>query len=331
MVPNGQNHNSNPILSIRDLSISLDLPVPGPPVRVIEGVSFDVARGEILGIVGESGSGKSVTSLAVLRLLPSPPWRRERGQVLFAGRDLYSLDREEMRQVRGKDIAVVFQEPMTALNPYYTIGEQVEEVLTAHLKIDRKEARARAVEALDEVGIPGAADRAGQFPHQLSGGLKQRAMIASALVLRPKLLLADEPTTALDLTIQAQIIDLISRLSREFGMAVVFITHDLALIRGITSRTAVMYAGHIVESAQTGALFGEPLHPYTRALIDVIPDPAKKQERLASIPGRVPKPGSHPPGCPFGPRCGFVLDQCTEHLPELREVAGGRSVRCWLY
>jgi oligopeptide/dipeptide ABC transporter ATP-binding protein len=317
------------LLYVKDLTLSLD--GDGEPVRVIENVSFGVDRGEMLAMVGESGSGKSVTSLAILRLLPVPPWNRESGKVFFRGRDLYALDPEEMREIRGRDISIVLQEPMTSLNPFSPIGRQVEEVLIAHLSIDRREAKRRALDALAEVGIPGASERAGQYPHQLSGGLKQRAMIAMALALRPSLLLADEPTTALDLTIQMQILDLIGRLSEVHGMAVIFITHDLALVKGMAERTLVMYAGLIVESSRTENLFGEPFHPYTKALIEVIPQLGERRNRFGTIPGSVPKPGMRPGGCPFHPRCSSCMDRCRTLLPGMKEIASGRMVRCWLY
>jgi peptide/nickel transport system ATP-binding protein/oligopeptide transport system ATP-binding protein len=317
------------LLRVENLTLSLNR--NNKSMRVVEDITFGVDKGEILGIVGESGSGKSVTSLSILRLLPRPPWNLDSGRILFEGRNLHSLSNEEMRSVRGKDIAVVLQEPMTSLNPFYTIGQQVEEVVTTHEKVGRREAKNRAILALSEVGIPAAAERAGQYPHQLSGGLKQRAMIAMALALRPSLLLADEPTTALDLTIQAQILDLIRLLSEDRGMAVVFITHDLALIRGMAERTVVMYAGLLVESCNTDRLFSEPLHPYTRALIKVIPRLGSWQERLGTIPGSVPKPGKRPTGCPYNPRCGNVMDKCREVLPAMETIENGRMVRCWLY
>ena len=317
------------LLRVDDFTLSVDR--DGRRVRVIDGISFDVGKGEIVGMVGESGSGKSVTSLGILRLLPRPPWNLDGGTVTFRNRDLYSLSGEGMRRIRGKEIAVILQEPMTSLNPFYTIGQQVEEVFIAHLGMGRRESRRKAVEALREAGIPGASERAGQYPHQLSGGLKQRAMIAMALALRPSLLLADEPTTALDLTIQEQILDLIRSLSRERGMSVLFITHDLAVLRGMAERTVVIYSGVLVESSDTNRLFEEPLHPYTRALIKIIPRPKVRKEKLDTIPGSVPKPGKRPAGCPFHPRCISVMDRCREEFPSMRVTDDYRSVRCWLY
>lgn len=320
---------SDMLLRVKDLSLSLD--TRSGPVTVVDGISFGVDHGEIIGIVGESGSGKSVTAQSILRLLPRPPWNLTSGQIFFRGRDLFSLGTEEMRRIRGKEIAIVLQEPMTALNPFYSIGRQVEEVFATHLDLSRREARDLAIEALDEAGIPAAVERSAQYPHQLSGGLKQRAMIAMALALRPVLLLADEPTTALDLTIQAQILDLIRRLRTELGMAVIFITHDLALISGMAEKTVVVYAGIIVESGRTESLFREPFHPYTKALTDVIPRLESPRTRLGTIVGSVPKPGSRPSGCPFHPRCGSTMDRCMESRPVMQNIENDRMVRCWLY
>ncbi|MFQ6104204.1 MAG: ABC transporter ATP-binding protein [Candidatus Glassbacteria bacterium] len=317
------------LLGVDNFSLSLD--IDRKSVRVIDGISFDVENGEIVGMAGESGSGKSITSQSILRLLPCPPWKLDGGAIYFKGRDLYSLSKEEMRGIRGREIAVVLQEPMTSLNPFYTIGQQVEEVLTAHLGTGRKESRNRAIEALAEVGIPGPSERAGQYPHQLSGGLRQRVMIAVALALKPDLLLADEPTTALDLTIQAQILDLIRKLSEERAMAVLFITHDLAVLKGIADRTIVMYSGVLVEAGPTGSLFEEPLHPYTKALIEVIPRPKERKKKLGTIPGSIPKPDARPGGCPFHPRCGYAIDRCREDHPVAKVIDGARMVRCWLY
>jgi oligopeptide/dipeptide ABC transporter ATP-binding protein len=317
------------LLRVADLCLSLE--TGRGRIRVLDGVSFEVGKEEIVGLVGESGSGKSVTVQSILRLLPSPPWLRDGGTVFFDGADLYELGGEQMRRLRGKEIAVVLQEPMTSLNPFSTVGRQVEEVLASHLGVTRREARERSLRALAEAGVPAARDRARQYPHQLSGGLKQRAMIAMALVLRPGLLLADEPTTALDPTIQAQILRLLERLNREMGMAVLFITHDLRLIRGLAGRTVVMYAGMVVEDAVTGDLFREPLHPYTRALVDIMPVPGAGGEPLGTIPGSVPKPGKRPAGCPFHPRCRHVMERCREAVPPPTPRAAGGSVRCWLY
>jgi oligopeptide/dipeptide ABC transporter ATP-binding protein len=317
------------LLTVDDLTLSLR--ANGRPVRVLDGVSFEVGRGEIAAMVGESGSGKSVTSLAILRLLPSPPWARESGRILFQGRDLTAARERDMRKVRGKEIAIVLQEPMTALNPFLTIGAQVAEVLVSHLGITRSEAKERAVSALAEVGMPAVRERMNSYPHQLSGGQKQRAMIAMSLALRPLLLLADEPTTALDLTIQAQITDLLARKSGEHGMAVLFITHDLGLARSIAERVLVMYAGFVVESGPTEAIFTSPLHPYTRALIQVLSHPVARGENFNTIPGTVPRPGARPSGCPFHPRCDVARPECSRTVPGATGGGEGRSVRCWLY
>jgi len=300
-------------------------------VRVVDGISFDVGKGEIVGLAGESGSGKSVTARAVMGLLPVPPWKIESGAVYFEGTDLTTLDPDGMRRIRGRKISIVFQEPMTSLNPYYTVGDQIEEVFVFHLGVDRARAREMAVEALEEVGMPNPSVRAGQYPHQLSGGLRQRAMIAMSLALRPLLLFADEPTTALDLTIQAQILDLFLELNREKGMSMVFITHDLALLRGLAHRMVIIYAGVLVECGDTRAVYDNPRHPYTRALLDVIPRPGGGKGRLETIPGSVPRPGDRPPGCPFHPRCGKLLERCRRAFPPLFVLEGGGKARCWLY
>ena len=324
-----QTNTSDMLLRVKDLSLSLD--TRSGPVTVVDGISFGVDHGEIIVIVGESRSWKSVTAHSIMRLLPRPPWNLTTGQSSYRGRELFSLGTEEMRRVRGKEIAIVLQEQMTALNPFYSIGRQVEEVFATHLDLSRREARDLAIEALDEAGIPAAAERSAQYPHQLSGGLMQRAMIAMALALRPILLLADEPTTALDLTIQAQILDLIRRLRTELGMSVIFITHDLALISGMAEKTVVVYAGIIVESGRTESLFREPFHPYTKALTDVIPRLESPRSRLSTIAGSVPKPGSRPSGCPFHPRCGRTMDRCRESRPVMQNIENDRMVRCWLY
>lgn len=317
------------LLSVEDLTLSLR--ANGGCVRVLEGVSFEVGESEIVAMVGESGSGKSVTALAILGLLQKPPWIRESGRILFQDRDLALLGERDMRKVRGKEIAIVLQEPMTALNPFLTIGTQIEEVFISHLGITKREARERAVCALAEVGMPAPRERMRAFPHQLSGGQKQRAMLAMSLALRPGLLLADEPTTALDLTIQAQIMDLLERLSAEHRMAVLFVTHDLTLIRSFARRVVVMYAGLVVESGPTDAVFSSPLHPYTKALIEVMPDSAVRKERLGTIPGTVPRPGARPPGCPFHPRCSAARPECRRELPGVKAEGAERTVRCWLY
>ena len=299
-------------------------------VNAVNGVSFDLYEEETLGIVGESGSGKSVTALSILGLIPQPPGKITGGEVLFKGQDLVKMPEEQLRHIRGKEIAMIFQDPMTSLNPVLTISRQIGEALQLHMDMDKAAARKRTVELLKLVGIPSAADRIDDYPHQFSGGMRQRVMIAMALSCNPKLLIADEPTTALDVTIQAQILDLIKRLKREFGTAVMMITHDLGVVAGMCDRVQVMYAGHLVEQANVDQLYGDPRHPYTLGLIRSVPrlDEARK-ERLEPIPGLPPDMVNLPPGCPFYPRCSFHMPVCLEQRPLLRPVAGEHTVACW--
>ena len=297
----------------------------------VGGVSFDVLPGEFLGIVGESGSGKSVTALSLMRLIPDPPGRIAEGEVRFGGRDLLQLPLEEVRRVRGKEIAMIFQEPMTSLNPVLTIGKQVMESLRLHEDLSDDEARARAVEVLSQVGIPDAEKRLSAYPHQFSGGMRQRVMIAMALSCRPQLLIADEPTTALDVTIQAQILDLMQALQEERqGGATILITHDLAVVAETCDRVIVMYGGKIQEVGSTRDLFAAPLHPYTKGLMGSIPSEDTKGKPLAAIPGNVPSILDFPPGCRFCSRCEVAEERCRTEEPELVEVAPGRQVRCHL-
>ena len=299
----------SPILEVDDLSVTFGTATG--PVTVVDGVGFSVAPGETLGIVGESGSGKSVTSLAIMGLIP-PRAARVRAKTLrFAGRDLNAISRAEMRALRGSELSMVFQEPMTSLNPAYTIGNQIAETVRAHQKVSRREAKVRAVEMLDQVGIPDPHRRVKDYPHAFSGGMRQRAMIAMALSCDPKLLIADEPTTALDVTIQAQILDLLRSLQAERDMAVVFVTHDLGVVAEICDRVIVMYAGQIVEQSEVSDLFARPRHPYTEGLLDSLPQTAAPGDPLPVIPGQVPRPGALPPGCRFGPRCGYTREVCT--------------------
>lgn len=311
--------------------------------RAVDGVSFSVYNGEVLGIVGESGSGKSVTSLSIMRLVPQPPGRIMPGsRILFRGRDLLGLSEAEMRRVRGNDIAMIFQEPMTSLNPVYPVGDQIAEAIRHHRGVGKREARARAVELLRQVGIPDAERRAADYPHQLSGGMRQRVMIAMAISCEPDLLIADEPTTALDVTIQAQILDLLAELRERLGMAMILITHDLGVVAQVCDRVVVMYAGQVVEEASVDDLFREPRHPYTEGLLKAIPRLGKPVERLAVIPGTVPSPTAWPVSCRFHPRCPYGWDLCVEAAPELfpagggrassegRESVDGRTSRCWL-
>ena len=293
----------------------------------VRDVSFSIQPGEVLGLVGESGSGKSVTSLAIMRLLV--PQAQVQGQILFEGRDLGSLRDDEMRQLRGRKLAMIFQEPMTALNPVMRVGEQIAEAVRAHDAVSKKESWNRAVEALKEVAIDDPARRARDYPHQLSGGMRQRVMIAMAIVNRPDLLIADEPTTALDVTIQAQILDLLADLRHRFGLTLLFISHDLAVVSKVADRVAVMYAGSLVELGGRDDIFRAPAHPYTRGLLDAVPTLATHRERpLQTIEGTVPPLHAVPGGCPFEPRCGFRLADCARELPPLIEVGPGHWARC---
>jgi peptide/nickel transport system ATP-binding protein len=303
-------------------------------VRAVDGVSFHVMPGETLAIVGESGCGKSVTALSVLRLVPSPPGRIVSGSIRLGGRDLLELSEAEMRDVRGNDISMIFQEPMTSLNPVLTIGHQIAETLTLHQGLDRRAAMRRAVEMLRLVHIPEAQRRIGQYPHQLSGGMRQRVMIAMALACNPKLLIADEPTTALDVTIQAQILDLMRELKQKVDAAIVLITHDLGVVAEMAQRVVVMYAGRKAEEAPVGTLFRRPLHPYTRGLLSSVPKLGAsladaRLPRLAEIPGTVPSLKDEIPGCPFAARCPFATDICTREMPAFEEKETGHFAACW--
>jgi oligopeptide/dipeptide ABC transporter ATP-binding protein len=300
--------------------------------KAVDGVSYAIPAGRTLGLVGESGCGKSVTALSILRLIPSPPGRIERGRILFEGRDLLKLSEAAMRRIRGNDISMIFQEPMTSLNPVFTCGNQITEVLRLHQGLGKREALERAIEMLAKVGIPSPEQRVHEYPHQLSGGQKQRVMIAMALACNPKLLIADEPTTALDVTIQAQILDLLRALQAEFHMAILLITHDLGVIAEMAERVAVMYAGKIAELADAGELFGNPKHPYTVGLFGSLPRLGTHGERLNVIPGVVPNPIDFPPGCKFHPRCPRAFDRCRVEEPELRAVGSdGHVAACHLY
>jgi peptide/nickel transport system ATP-binding protein len=297
-------------------------------VRAVDGVSYDVHAGETLAVVGESGSGKSVTALSILRLIPQPPGRIVGGRIVFKGQNLLDLSAAEMRRIRGKEISMIFQEPMTSLNPVFTCGEQIIETVVLHERIDRRAARARAIDMLKLVGIPAAEQRVDEYPHQMSGGMRQRVMIAMALACRPAILIADEPTTALDVTIQAQILELLKQLQREFGMAVILITHDLGVVAETADRVAVMYAGQVVEYCDVRTTFRQPLHPYTAGLQASLPKLGQTKARLRVIPGNVPNPARFPRGCRFHPRCPVMIDKCLND-PELRDLAPGHSTRCW--
>jgi len=294
-------------------------------VYAVNGISYTLNEGETLGIVGESGSGKSVQSLSILGLIPSPPGKIEAGTVLFRGRDLLKLSKEEMRKVRGAEIAMIFQDPMTSLNPVLTVGKQITEALQLHLGMNIKQARDRAAELLAMVGIPLAAKRLDDYPHQFSGGMRQRAMIAMALSCNPQLLIADEPTTALDVTIQAQITDLVKRLRDKLGMAMIWITHDLGVIAGLADTIQVMYGGTIVERGPVTEIFKDTRHPYTLGLRGSIPRIDKRGERLTPIEGSPPDMRKKPVGCPFAPRCVFKVDKCETETPLLLPVEGGKA------
>jgi oligopeptide/dipeptide ABC transporter ATP-binding protein len=306
--------------------------VPRQTLHAVRDLSFSIAPREVVGLVGESGSGKSITSLAIMRLLP--PQARVTGEILFAGngsvpRNLAALEDDAMRQLRGSGIAMIFQEPMTALNPVMRVGEQIAEAVAAHHSISKKDAWQRAVDAMNDVAIPEAARRARDYPHQLSGGMRQRIMIAMAIVNRPQLLIADEPTTALDVTIQAQILDLLAELRTKFGLAMLFISHDLAVVSQVADRVAVMYSGNLVELGARRDIFQAPAHPYTRGLLHAVPDlKTDRAAPLRTIEGTVPALSAMPPGCSFEPRCDFRIPECTRELPPLVEVAAGHWARC---
>ena len=300
-------------------------------VHAVNGINYDVAEGETVAIVGESGSGKSVGVMSLIRLIPEPPGKIVNGEVNFDGQDLLKLNEEELRQIRGNRIAMIFQDPMTSLNPVLTIGRQITEALELHLNMNRDESRARAIELLELVGIPDAGPRLDDYPHQFSGGMRQRVMIAMGLSCNPQLLIADEPTTALDVTIQAQIVDLVTRLQTELGMAIIWITHDLGVVAGLADRVLVMYAGFIVEEGPVDVIYGQPRHPYTLGLLRSIPRlDLGRQKRLIPIEGLPPDLLDPPNSCPFAPRCPFVIDKCLEENPPLMAISAVRSSACWV-
>ncbi len=313
------------LLDVRDLVVRFR--THDGTIHAVNGVSFELARGERLGLVGESGCGKSVTNLAIIRLLPKPAGRIEGGSVLFDGVDLATMAESDLREIRGRDIAMIFQDPMTSLNPVLTVQEQMVETIQAHKKVSKSDAVARAVELLGMVGIPQAEKRLKSYPHQFSGGMRQRVMIAMALALEPKLMIADEPTTALDVTIQAQVLELISRLTSESGTSLILITHDLGVVAGMTDRINVMYAGFIVETAPTGDLFDKPSHPYTVGLLHSMPRVDEREgEPLIPIEGRPPDMRNAPSGCPFAPRCAWRLEACWTDNPALTPLVEGTAV-----
>ncbi|HVR28980.1 MAG TPA: ABC transporter ATP-binding protein [Thermoanaerobaculia bacterium] len=319
---------NDPVLSVRDLAVSFR--TSRGLVRAVEGVSFDVDPGETLAIVGESGSGKSVTALAILRLVPDPPGSIDRGEIRFGGQNLLALDREGIRAIRGNRIAMIFQEPMSSLNPVLTVGMQVGEPIREHRGLPWSETLSEVAELLSRVSIPDAASRLGSYPHQYSGGMRQRVMIAMSLACRPELIVADEPTTALDVTVQAQILALLKRLTREAGSALILITHDLGIVARYADRVAVMYGGRIVETAPARELYARPRHPYTRGLLDSVPRlDADRRRRLVPIEGQPPDLASLPPGCAFAPRCGRVMDRCRVERPALERVGERHLKACF--
>jgi len=315
-----------PLLEVRSLSVRF-LTDEGT-VQAVENVSLEIYPGEILGLVGESGCGKSVTALSILKLIPTPPGQISNGQALFRGKDLLSLNEKEMEKVRGNEVAMIFQEPMTSLNPVFTVGQQIMEALIFHQGLEKGEARKQAIEMLDRVKIPSPRTRVDAYPHQLSGGMRQRVMIAMALSCQPDLLIADEPTTALDVTIQAEILGLLKEIQREMTMAVMLITHDLGVISEIADRVAVKYAGRIVEYGPIRSIFEEIRHPYTRGLLMSLPQLDEKKERLSAIPGQVADPMAPPQGCKFHPRCYLMIEDCKKEEPPLFRVNGDHLSRC---
>jgi len=314
------------LLTVKDLRTYFE--TEDGTVKAVDGVSFEVKRGETLGIVGESGSGKSVANLSLMRLVPEPPGKIVSGSVIFQGRDLLKLSAREIRALRGKRIAMIFQDPMTSLNPFMRVSRQLMEVTELHLGHSKEQARAHAVKMLQHVSIPDAAERVDSYPHELSGGMRQRVMIAMALACQPELLIADEPTTALDVTIQAQILELIKRLKSETGASVILITHDLGVVAGMTDHLIVMYAGRIFEQAPTAELFQRPGNPYTRGLLRSVPDPTVAQGRLYQIPGLPPDLAHLPVGCPFAPRCERAEEICTREFPPFVELTGNHHSLC---
>ncbi|MGC4191602.1 MAG: ABC transporter ATP-binding protein [Thermomicrobiales bacterium] len=321
---------SAPILEVKNLKTQFF--TQDGVVRAVDDVSFYVMPGETLGVVGESGSGKSITGLSIMRLIPSPPGKIVNGEVNFQGKDILKMSDEQVRAIRGNDIAMIFQDPMTSLNPVLTINRQISESLQLHMGMNKSQAKERAIELLKMVGIPNASERVDQYPHQFSGGMRQRVMIAMALSCNPKLLIADEPTTALDVTIQAQILDLMRNLQTETGTGVIMITHSMGVVAGMADRVQVMYAGHIVETATTSEIFANPRHPYTVGLMKSIPRlDARQKEKLQPIRGLPPDLIDLPDMCPFVPRCNYAREKCEQKNPPLQEVAPGHLSACWFW
>lgn len=317
------------IIEIKDLCVEFKT-VEGT-VKAVNHLSYTLHKGEKLGIVGESGSGKSVSSLGMMRLIPNPPGEITNGEILYNGKDLVKESEKEMQKIRGNNISMIFQEPMTSLNPIIKCGKQIAEALTLHRGMNKKEAMQEAIEMMKAVGIANPEVRVHEYPHQMSGGMRQRVMIAMALACRPQILIADEPTTALDVTIQAQILDLIRELNESMGTSVVFITHDLGVISELCDSVLVMYTGHIVEQAPVSELFANPKHPYTQGLMDAIPRITKDREPLKTIKGMVPNPTERIEGCSFWPRCPYAEEKCKKEVPPMFELSGERKVRCFRY
>ena len=317
------------VLEVRNLCVEFQ--TAEGTVQAINGLDYTLHAGEKLGIVGESGSGKSVSSLGIMQLIPNPPGRITAGEIVYKGEDLLKKSEREMEKIRGNEISMIFQEPMTSLNPIHRCGSQIVESLRLHRGMGRKEAMAEAVRMLKAVGIANPEARAGEYPHQMSGGMRQRVMIAMALACRPRILIADEPTTALDVTIQAQILDLIRELNRETGTAVLFITHDLGVVSELCDTVIVMYTGRIVEQAPAEELFRDPKHPYTVGLLEAIPRITRERKPLAAIAGMVPNPTERIQGCSFWPRCPRATDRCRQEAPPMTRLSEDRKVRCWLY
>jgi peptide/nickel transport system ATP-binding protein len=326
----GVSVEKNPILRIKDLKVSFQ--TGKKLVPAVDGISFELKDGEILGIVGESGSGKSVTSLAAMGLIPSPPGKIENGEIIFEGKDLKNISEKEWRKIRGNQISMIFQEPMTSLNPLFTIGNQLIEAIRLHTDLSKREAMVRSIELLRLVGIPRAEGILKEHPHQLSGGMRQRVMIAMAMACNPRVLIADEPTTALDVTIQAQILALMKDLNRKTNTTIILITHDLGVVAEICERVIVMYSGQIVEQGDVRTILKDPQHPYTKGLLKSVPDLRGKKDRLYSIPGTVPTPGSIQKGCRFAARCTEAFAECQEETPDLFKMEkDGHEVRCFLH
>lgn len=297
--------------------------------KAVDDVSFALDKGETLGLVGESGCGKSVSALSIMRLIPDPPGKIVGGEILFKGTDILKVSEKEMQDIRGNDIGMIFQEPMTSLNPVFTCGDQIEEAVVLHQKLNKEQAKEKAIEMLKLVGIPAPEQRYNEYPHQLSGGMRQRIMIAMALSCNPEILIADEPTTALDVTVQAQILELINKLQKELGMGVIMITHDLGVIAEVSTRVAVMYASKVAEYGNVNQIFYNPKHPYTIGLLNSIPKLSKSKSRLATIEGNVPPPTAYPKGCHFCTRCSFVIDKCWTEQPPLFQIEEEHTAACW--